>query len=182
MGQTCRGFLLLWISLGVQAVAFAQGWQEGPGYRFKELVVPSGGKPGFTLLRPEETGIWFTNSLPESRSLTNTIAANGSGVAAGDVDGDGLCDLFFCGLGGGSRLYRNLGGWHFEDITERAGIMCTNLDATGAVFADINGDGHLDLLVNSIGGAQRDGNQSLGLTARKERRTVGETQTLVTVT
>ena len=152
MGQTCRGFLLLWISLGVQAVAFAQGWQEGPGYRFKELVVPSGGKPGFTLLRPEETGIWFTNSLPESRSLTNTIAANGSGVAAGDVDGDGLCDLFFCGLGGGSRLYRNLGGWHFEDITERAGIMCTNLDATGAVFADINGDGHLDLLVNSIGG------------------------------
>ena len=73
-------------------------------------------------------------------------------MAAGDVDGDGLCDLFFCGLSGGSRLYRNLGGWHFEDITARAGITCTNLDATGAVFADINGDGHLDLLVNSIGG------------------------------
>ena len=152
MGETCRSILFLWISLAVHAVVFAQGWQEGQGYRFKELVVPSGGKPGFTLLRPEETGIWFTNSLPESSSLTNTIAINGSGVAAGDVDGDGLCDLFFCGLGGGSRLYRNLGGWHFEDITERAGITCTNLDATGAVFADINGDGHLDLLVNSIGG------------------------------
>jgi hypothetical protein len=152
MGETCRSILFLWISLAVHGVVFAQGWQEGPGYRFKELAVPSGGKPGFTLLRPEETGIWFTNSLPDSRSLTNTIAANGSGVAAGDVDGDGLCDLFFCGLGGGSRLYRNLGGWHFEDITERAGITCTNLDATGAVFADINGDGHLDLLVNSIGG------------------------------
>ena len=152
MGETCRSILLLWISVAAQGVVFAQGWQEGPGYRFKELAVPSGGKPGFTLLRPEETGIWFTNSLPESRSLTNTIAINGSGVAAGDVDGDGLCDLFFCGLGGGSRLYRNLGGWHFEDITERAGITCTNLDATGAVFADINGDGHLDLLVSSIGG------------------------------
>ena len=152
MGDARRSILLLWISLGVHAFVFAQGWQEGPGCRFKELMVSSGGKPGFTLLPPRETGVWFTNSLPESRSFTNTIAANGSGVAAGDMDGDGLCDLFFCGLGGGSRLYRNLGGWHFEDITERAGIRCTNLDATGAVFADINGDGHLDLLVNSIGG------------------------------
>jgi hypothetical protein len=100
---------------------------------------------------PEATGIRFTNVLPESRSLTNTVLPNGSGVAAGDVDEDGWCDLFFCGLGGGSRLYRNLGNWKFEDITERAGIMVSNLDATGAVFADINGDGHLDLLVNSIG-------------------------------
>ena len=68
MGETCRRILLLWISLAVHGVVFAQGWQEGPGYRFKELAVPSGGKPGFTLLRPEETGIRFTNSLPESRS------------------------------------------------------------------------------------------------------------------
>ncbi len=89
--------------------------------------------------------------MPESRSLTNTILPNGSGVAAGDIDGDGKCDLFFSGLDGGSRLYRNLGNWKFEDITEKAGIKCQNRDATGAVFADLNGDGHLDLLVNSIG-------------------------------
>ncbi len=146
------GFLVLATSLGLQAGSAEQGWQEGQGYRFKELTITAGGKPGFTLLTPQTTGIWFTNTLPESRSLTNTIADNGSGVAAGDIDGDGLCDLFFCGLGGGSRLYRNLGGWHFEDITERAGITCTNLDVTGAVFADLDGDGHLDLLVNSIGG------------------------------
>ena len=132
-------------------VAHAQRWQEGPGYRFMPLTVPSGGQAGFTRLPPEETDIWFTNTLPESRSLTNTILPNGSGVAAGDVDEDGRCDLFFCGLAGGSRLYRNLGNWKFEDITARAGINCENLDATGAVFADINGDGHLDLLVNSIG-------------------------------
>ena len=143
---------LLCISgLLLHAAANAQTWQEGPGYRFAPLAVPPGGRTGFTRLLPEETGIRFTNSLPESRSLTNTILPNGSGVAAGDVDGDGWCDLFFCGLGGGSRLYRNLGNWKFEDITERAGITCTNLDATGAVFADITGDGHLDLLVNSIG-------------------------------
>ena len=132
--------------------SLAQPWQQGPGHRFQPLVVPPNGKPGFTLLSPQETGIWFTNSLPESRSLTNTILPNGSGVAAGDIDGDGRCDLFFSGLGGGSRLYRNLGNWKFQDITEQAGILCSNLDATGAVFADIDGDGDLDLLVNSIGG------------------------------
>ena len=76
-------------------------------------------------------------------------------MAAGDVDGDGWCDLFFCGLGGGSRLYRNLGHWRFEDITLGAGVACTNLDATGAVFADIDGNGTLDLIVNSIGGGTR---------------------------
>jgi hypothetical protein len=68
------------------------------------------------------------------------------------VDGDGLCDLYFCGLKSGNRLYRNLGNWKFEDITERAGVGCTNLDATGAALVDIDGDGDLDLIVNSLGG------------------------------
>jgi len=131
---------------------FSQEWHQGPGYRFQPLTVPANGKAGFTLLPPQQTGIWFTNSLPESRSLTNTILPNGSGVAAGDIDGDGRCDLFFSGLAGASRLYRNLGNWKFEDITARSGVVCSNLDATGAVFADIDGDGDLDLLVSSIGG------------------------------
>ena len=140
------------LCLLVQQPAFAQSWQNGPGYRFKALTVASQGKPGFTLLSPLQTGIRFTNTLPESCSLTNTILPNGSGVAAGDIDGDGLCDLFFGGLGGSSRLYRNLGNWRFEDITERAGVSCSNLDVTGVIFADLTGDGHLDLIVNSIGG------------------------------
>ena len=142
----------LLLTIGVQAICFGQSWQERPGYRFRSLLVPPTGKAGFTLLSPQQTGIWFTNSLPESRSLTNTILPNGSGVAGGDIDGDGRCDLFFSGLGGGSRLYRNLGNWKFEDVTEKAGLVLSNLDATGAVFADIDGDGDLDLLVNSIGG------------------------------
>ncbi len=131
---------------------WGQEWQAGPGYRFRRLQVPRDGTAGFTRLLPKDTGIWFTNLLPEARSLRSTILPNGSGVAAGDVDGDGRCDLFLCGLGGGSRLYRNLGDWKFEDITAKAGINCSNLDVTGAVLADIDGDGSLDLIVNSIGG------------------------------
>ena len=59
--------------------------------------MPASGKTGFSELVEEQTGITFTNWLPEARYLTNQILLNGSGVAAGDVDGDGWCDLFFCG-------------------------------------------------------------------------------------
>lgn len=101
-------------------------------------------------MQPELTGIQFTNIVPESRSLTNHILLNGSGVAAGDIDGDGLCDLFLCGIGGHSALYRNRGAWKFLDITREAGLELPNLDATGTVLADVDGDDDLDLLVTSI--------------------------------
>ncbi|OYV59509.1 MAG: hypothetical protein B7X01_03035, partial [Acidiphilium sp. 21-62-4] len=48
-------------------------------------------------------------------------------------------------------LYRNLGNWKFEDITATAGVGCTNLACTGATFADIDGNGTLDLIVNTVG-------------------------------
>lgn len=117
--------------------------------------MPPAGKIGFTAVTPAQAGIHFTNWLPEERYLTNQILLNGSGVAAGDIDGDGLCDLFFCGIDRPSVLYRNLGNWKFQDITAQAGVACPGQASTGAVFADVDGDGHLDLLVNSVGGGTR---------------------------
>jgi hypothetical protein len=115
------------------------------------LHPPAGGCPGFTRMTAEQTGVVFTNRLSPDRSLTNQIYFNGSGVAAGDVDGDGWCDLFFCGLDSPNALLRNRGQWRFEDIAARSGVDCPGLDCTGAALADLDGDGDLDLVVNTIG-------------------------------
>ena len=130
----------------------AGAWQSGTGFRYAELALPASGKPGFVQLPPATTGILFTNRLAVERYVTNQIYLNGSGVAAGDVDGDGLVDLYFCGLDNHNSLYRNLGNWKFEDVTEQAGVACANLGATAAALTDLDGDGDLDLIVNSVGG------------------------------
>src|SRR5439155_3199455 len=117
--------------------------------------VATTGKAGFTEIAPGAIGITFPNRLSEERALTNQIFLNGSGVAAGDVDGDGLCDVYFCGLDSPNALYRNLGNWQFADITAAAGVACADQASTGAAFADVDGDGNLDLLVNGIGRGTR---------------------------
>ena len=130
-------------------------WQAFPGYRAAVLTLPPSGRTGFSLLSPAETGLVFTNELSDLAVARNRILENGSGVALGDVDGDGLCDVYLCRLEGDNVLFRNLGNWKFEDITSQSGVACSNQYSTGAVLADIDGDGDLDLLVNSIGGGTR---------------------------
>ena len=127
-------------------------WESRDGYRVALLPVPASGRAGFVLLTAEATGIRFTNSLSLTRAMANVNLFNGSGVALGDYDGDGLCDIYLCDLGGTNALFRNLGGWKFKDVTLEAGVACPNQTSTGAMFADINGDGALDLLVTSMGG------------------------------
>ncbi|MDB6040865.1 MAG: ASPIC/UnbV domain protein, partial [Verrucomicrobiales bacterium] len=146
-----------WIAFAVPLFIHARPleWQQGKGYRFAALPVPMNGKTGFSLLPPRSTGITFTNVLTDSEAARNRILENGSGVALGDVDGDGWCDIYFCRIGGPNVLFRNLGNWRFEDITESAGVGCIGQSSTGALLADVDGDGKLDLLVNSIGGGTR---------------------------
>jgi hypothetical protein len=114
-----------------------------------------GGRPVFRLLSSSETGISFANTITISDSLneqTDPYVYNGAGVAVGDVDNDGLPDIFFSGNMVSSRLYRNKGGMRFEDITTKSGVT-TRKWATGATMVDINGDGYLDIYV-SVSGQQ----------------------------
>src|SRR5437016_3518637 len=112
-----------------------------------------GPTPLFQLLTPGKTGVTFVNTITTSDSLnaqTDPYVYNGAGVAIGDIDNDGLPDIFLTGNMVSSRLYLNKGGMRFEDITERAGVA-TNRWATGATMVDINNDGYLDIYVSVSG-------------------------------
>jgi hypothetical protein len=126
-------------------------WHGEAGYRWRELNV-RGGKPGFTPLDPSTTGIRFQNEVSDSLLLGNRMLGQGAGVALGDVDGDGLPDVFLAKTQGCSALYRNLGGWKFEDITKSAGVGACDRHSTGAAFVDVDGDGDLDLILLSTTG------------------------------
>ena len=127
-------------------------WHREIGFKWAELDVSKEGKNGFTLLTPEQTGITFINSLDEKAGAANRVLYNGSGVAVGDYDNDGLPDIYFCSLNGRNALYKNLGNWKFKDVTSEAGVPCDGQCCRGAVFADVNGDGYVDLLVAVSGG------------------------------
>ncbi|HMI66824.1 MAG TPA: VCBS repeat-containing protein, partial [Cyclobacteriaceae bacterium] len=101
----------------------------------------------FERLSPHQTGIHFNNLVDEDEKNNVNTYMNiytGGGVAAGDINNDGLTDLFFSGNMVSSRLYLNKGNLRFEDITESSGVVTTRW-GTGAVMADVNQDGWLDI-------------------------------------
>src|SRR5688572_25616702 len=109
--------------------------------------------PLFELLRPEETGVTFVNELPEKRelnALNYLYYYNGGGVAAGDIDNDGLADLYFTSNLGPDQLYLNKGNYRFEDITDRAGVRGPPGWTSGVTMADVNGDGRTDIYVSAV--------------------------------
>lgn len=106
--------------------------------------------PKFEKLSPKKTGIQFKNLLKEDEKnniLRYEYFYNGGGVAVGDLNNDGLDDIFFTGNMTGNKLYKNLGQLKFEDVTKTAGIGGKNTWTTGVSMADVNGDGLLDIYV-----------------------------------
>ncbi|GGE07290.1 VCBS repeat-containing protein [Psychroflexus salis] len=114
-------------------------------------------KPYFLLneLQTEQTGIDFQNLVfeDEEHSIINYIYYyNGAGVATGDINGDGLPDLFFVANSGENKLYVNEGNFKFKDVSEQAQITGNSSWQTGVSMVDINQDGLLDIYVCAVSG------------------------------
>lgn len=149
------GFCIALTLNAAESTLTSTAWRQESGHRWTPIAPPGTNTTGFTRIDPSQSGVLFSNRLSDGAISTNRLLEIGSGVALGDIDGDGWVDIYFCRTEGDNILYRNRGGWRFEDITASAGVACAGQFSTGATLADGDGDGDLDLLVNSLGGGTR---------------------------
>jgi hypothetical protein len=115
----------------------------------------------FTLLPSDSTNISFVNHITEDENvnpLQYENSYNGGGVAIGDVNNDGLEDIYLTSNREGNKLYLNRGGFKFEEVTAKAGVEGRRSWTTGVTMADVNGDGLLDIYIchsGNLPGTQR---------------------------
>ena len=144
---------------GLGAGAAADPAPAGAGGIEEQPLAPPPGPRGKTLFEavpPEESGLRMENTYDDPEiwgrlSREFEIGAVGTGIAIGDYDGDGRPDVFVVSKTGSCRLFRNLGNWRFEDVTEKAGVgdhgAAAGIWKQGATFVDVNNDGLLDIYV-----------------------------------
>lgn len=122
-----------------------------------------GSQPLFKNMPIDSTGVNFTNQLTFDQAFniyTYRNFYNGGGVALGDVNNDGLIDIYFNSNQGSNKLFLNKGNLQFEDITEKAGVAGTKAWSTGVSMADVNGDGWLDIYVCNSGDIKGDNKEN----------------------
>ncbi len=132
-----------------------KGFKIFLSFSFAALIISCNNKkPVFDILPASKTGISFQNNLKDQHLfsiLYYLYFYNGGGVATGDVNNDGLPDVYFTANSkGGNKLYLNKGNFQFEDITAKAGVAGLSDWCSGVTMADVNGDGYLDIYVSTV--------------------------------
>ena len=135
---------------GTNAKGTAQNMGRSGEVVESQPLASAGSGGSFVQLSPEESGIEFTNEVNEKELIVSQVATH-SGLASGDIDADGDLDVFLVGVNSLNKLYRNDGALKFTDITAEAGADLGGGEKLGAcaAFADLNGDGNLDIYVGN---------------------------------
>ena len=120
----------------------------------KAQKTASNGPQRFSLVASKQSNITFSNKVENQKDFNifkYRNFYNGGGVAIGDINNDGLADIYFTANMGANKLYLNKGNWEFQDISESAGVQGNKPWSTGVVMVDINQDGLLDIYVSNAG-------------------------------